>query len=94
MNITKMTMADVREANQRAGQFFFARDTMRFFRSKVESTLYKNATFVTSEQAGRCPKRYAIRRFIPETGEVKTLATNIRDKTTARVAAQTWDKGE
>ena len=44
-----MTMADVKQANKDAGYYFFSRDTMRFFGTRIESTLYKNNTFITSD---------------------------------------------
>lgn len=56
-----LSMSCVRQANQRAGLFFFEPETMRFFNSAVESDLFgpegKRALFVTSE---RPPRRFAV----------------------------------
>lgn len=46
------TMADVRQANSDAGNHFFERSAMRFFASKIESTLYAGRWFITSEKKG------------------------------------------
>ena len=47
-----MTIADVRQANKDAGYYFFSRDTMQFFGTRIESALYKNNTFITSDYTG------------------------------------------
>lgn len=36
-----MTITDVKAANAAAGRFFFSRDTMKFFKSKIESGVLK-----------------------------------------------------
>ncbi|AET09816.1 hypothetical protein [Gordonia phage GTE5] len=46
------TMAAVKRANADAGFFFFGRDTMNFFGSKLESGLYDGRVFITSEYDG------------------------------------------
>lgn len=70
----KLTIADVRAHNERAGYYFFSRDTMRFFGTRVESVLYKNNTFITSDFTGfeRNKRRYTVRVYNPETGNVTT----------------------
>lgn len=45
-------MTDVKRANREAGYFFFNRDTLAFFGSKVESSLYDGRVFITSEWDG------------------------------------------
>jgi hypothetical protein len=79
----KRTMSDVRAANKAAGQFWFSRETMRFFKSKVETSLLRGGYFITSEreEAGS-QRRYTIRRENAEhyidtvgyLGEFRTLA--------------------
>lgn len=62
------TIDDIKEANRAAGQFFFSRETMKFFASRVYPDVIEcrdgTALFVTSEK--RCfddPVRvYTIRR--------------------------------
>ena len=70
----KLTIADVREHNERAGYYFFSRDTMRFFGTRVVSTLYKNKPFITSDFTGfeRNKRRFTVRVYNPETGNVGT----------------------
>jgi hypothetical protein len=52
-------MPDIERANSRAGKYFFSRDTMRFFKSKIVSEYAvkkgRKAYFITSEQ----PPHYA-----------------------------------
>jgi hypothetical protein len=51
--MTYPSMTAFKAANRAAGFFFFSKDTMRFFRSKVESdllTIGDRQFFVTSEQ--------------------------------------------
>lgn len=69
-----MTMADVKQANKDAGYYFFSRDTMRFFGTRIVSALYKNNTFITSDYTDfeRNNRAYSVRVFHPETGIVDT----------------------
>lgn len=69
-----MTIADVKQANKDAGYYFFSRDTMRFFGTRIESALYKNNTFITSDYTGfeRNNRAYSVREFHSETGIVNT----------------------
>lgn len=67
-------MADVKQANKNAGYYFFSKDTMRFFGTRIVSTLYKNNTFITTDYTGfeRNNRAYSVRVFYPETGKVDT----------------------
>jgi len=47
-----ITMTDVRFYNQQNGQFYFSRNTMRFFASRIESGLLAGAYFISSENSG------------------------------------------
>lgn len=69
-----MTIADVKQANKDAGYYFFSRDTMRFFGTRIVSALYKNNTFITSDYISfeRNNRAYSVRVFHPETGIVNT----------------------
>ena len=68
------TISEVRQANKDRGHHFFSRETIKFFESKVESTLYKNQCFITSEK--KCfndyQRVYSIRRAKPN-GSIETL---------------------
>lgn len=56
------TMSDVRAANKANGNYFFSRDSMRFFKSKIESGLYNGKYFITSEQFDyNSPRLYTVR---------------------------------
>jgi hypothetical protein len=67
------TMADVRDANRANGNFFFSRDTMRFFASKIESGLYGGRYFITSEKNFDGSQRfYTIREAKPD-GDISTV---------------------
>lgn len=82
----KLTINDVRRINRAKGLHFFDADTIRFFGSRVESQLFDNLTFVTSEQndngvwiggveykAWNGERRYTIRRFNPDDGTIDTV---------------------
>ena len=68
------TISEVKQANTNLGHHFFDRDTMRFFDSKIESTLYKNQCFITSEK--KCfndyNRVYAVRRA-RSNGSIETV---------------------
>ena len=67
-------MANVKQANKDAGYYFFSRDTMQFFGTRIVSALYKNNTFITSDYTDfeRNNRAYSVRVFHPETGIVDT----------------------
>jgi hypothetical protein len=69
-----MTITDVKRINKENGFYFFERDTMRFFGTKIVSPLYKNNTFITSDYTGfeRNKRRYTVRVFNASTGAVDT----------------------
>lgn len=77
----KTTIADVRAHNERAGFYFFSRNTMKFFGTRIVSSLYKNNTFITSDWTDwdRNKRRYSVRVYNPETGDVRTA--NFPDET-------------
>ena len=60
-----MTMADIKQKLHADGNHVFDPDTMRFFGSRVESSLYKNNTFITSEYTGfeRTKRAYTVRYY-------------------------------
>lgn len=68
------TIADVRQANKESGGYFFSRDTVRFFGSRVESSLYAGRYFITSEKAGFSStlRKFTIREALPD-GSVNTV---------------------
>lgn len=71
------TIQEIKAANKAAEQHFFDEDTMRFFRSRVESGVIGGRYFITSEQFVGSdeiaqPRRYTI-RVARENGHVDTV---------------------
>lgn len=72
METTERTFTSIEHvmaANRNLGHYFFERDTMRFFQTRVGSTLYGGRLFVTSERddsygsaAWDGQRRYTVRR--------------------------------
>lgn len=80
------TMAEIKAANKEAGFYFFERDTMRFFDSRVESKRpLRGRYFITSEQfhgsdGYSAPRAYTVREIdsngnIDTVGEFQQFAT-------------------
>jgi len=70
----KLTIADIKRNNKNAGYHFFDRDTMRFFNSRIETGLYKDNTFITSEQFDyNSPREYTIRRALEGGLKIETI---------------------
>ena len=69
-----MTIAQVKAANKSAGNYFFEPSTMKFFGSRIESSVYKNNTFITSEWTDfeRRNRAYTVRVFNESNGSVTT----------------------
>jgi hypothetical protein len=70
-----LTIAEVKARNKASGQYFFSRDTMRFFNSRVMGGLQRGRYFITSERYDDYrPARYTVRTFDNlETCHVRTL---------------------
>lgn len=70
----KLTMDDVKRNNRESGQFFFSPDTMKFFKSRIESGLLKEKYFITSEQAEKwSPRLFTIRKYDPTEHDIRTV---------------------
>ena len=94
MENTFKTIADVRAANKAIGNNWFDRGTMKWWKSRIESSLIAGRYFITSEDEfaidGRQPKRiYAVREAQTD-GSIKTLASHLGCKEDAKdfIAAQ------
>ena len=60
--MSTLTLTDIKNNNKKAGRHWFDKDTMRFFDSRIESKLYSDNTFITSEQQSyQHPREYTIR---------------------------------
>lgn len=86
-----MTMADARARYERKGGKFFDRDTMRFWSSRIESGLYKNRCFITSEKNFDGTKRfYTVRQFNEDYSHIFTIGdfNTIKSKAVAQSIAK------
>ena len=65
-----MTMAEAKQKNL----VFFSKETMRFWNCKIESRLFSNRCFVTSEDNfDRSRKLYTVRRFSEDYTDIETI---------------------
>ena len=96
------TIAAIREADHRAGRYFFSPDTMRFFNSRVLPAVYEGpggVYFLTSEKfrgsdGVSAPRKYTIRRFTPDPVNIRTVAGfNQMSKRQAQVTAKVLAAG-
>lgn len=72
----RWTINEIWIANRRAGQHFFSPGAMRFFDSSVADTTHcgpGGVYFVTGEKGPVGPRRFTVRLFDPDTGEVYTV---------------------
>lgn len=80
------TLSEVKAANKKIGNYWFSKGAMSFFNSKVESTLYKNQCFITSEQYNsESERRYSVRVALSD-GSIDTISEfqEFRTKDAAR----------
>ena len=80
INTGRTTIEDVKRINKEKDRHFFDRDTMRFFRSKVErdalrfGQLIDDKYFITSEQFdSSSPRLYSVRGFNLKEGSIDTV---------------------
>lgn len=74
-----MDIENIKDANARAGYFYFSPDTMRFWHSRVSENTYESADgkrtyLVTSDKPGRDPRAYTVRVFDHETKAVESVS--------------------
>jgi len=96
--MSKLTIADVRDRNTSAGFFFFSRDAMRFFSSRVESSLYSNGCFITSESEGFViskRRKYSVHWYNPQTHSIDAASEfcQFSDISDARAFARAYVPG-
>ena len=74
--------------NAAKGYHFFDRGTMKFWKSRVESTLIRGRYFITSEDEwamdGKVPKRIYAVRYANNDATIKTMASFLKSKDEAR----------
>jgi len=82
------TISQIKNANKDGGFYFFSRNTMRFFKSRILPGVYNGRYFVTSERGPFGPRMYTVRRANDD-GSVQTHGEfmRYRDSRSARRAA-------
>ena len=69
-----MTMLEAKAIYKATGSHFFDKDTIEFWGSKIESELYKNRCFITSENNFDSTARfYTVRRFSEDFKSIDTI---------------------
>lgn len=70
------TLDDIKERNRRLGQHWFDPETMRFFSSRIQATIYPmpdgSALFVSSERGPDNIRKYSVRVAKPD-GSIDTI---------------------
>lgn len=82
------TLADVKAINAANGYNFFSKEIMRFWKSRMESSLIKGRYFVTSEEGvaiGRAGRVYSL-RYAKNNGSVRTVVSHCSTKQEAKDA--------
>jgi hypothetical protein len=69
--MTWQSIEQIKEANARTGQHWFDPSTLRFFNSRIGSTIYGGRYFVTSEQGPSMPRMWSVREAAPD-GTIST----------------------
>ncbi len=65
---------DIKRNNKQNSRYFFDKQTMKFFNSKIESKLYADNTFITSERENlQIPRTYTIRIALDNGREIGTI---------------------
>lgn len=83
------TIEKIKAANSEAGRYFFQPEAMRFFKSRVLSTVFEGPGgiyFITSEQFKEEPRAYTVRVFNPKTGGMESVSGHFQGCPTARKA--------
>ncbi len=83
------TMSDVRAKNKEIGHFFFDRETMKFWDSKVETGLFRGRYFITSERerTATAKRKFKVREVL-KTGEIISVGIQYPDLDSAKEAVK------
>jgi len=72
------TIAELKQTNKNNGMYFFSKDTMKFFNSKIEFKLINKNNkqyFITSERYYKDdPKLYTVRMVTDEKASIQTVS--------------------
>lgn len=88
------TIADIKKANAKLGNYWFSPDTMRFFKSKIHNRVFFGKYFITSEQfSDASPRMYTIRKANAD-GSIDTVGIFQQYKTLSDAieAVTTFDR--
>lgn len=69
---TPKSIAELEELNRQNGGYWFSRDSMRFFGTRIESGVIRGRYFITSEQPPHGSRKYSVRSFDAQ-GSVDTV---------------------
>lgn len=70
----KLTVADVRYKMNQGGSYWWSKESMRFFNTRVESTLMQGDYFITSELSPYGHKRmYSVRHYDRANNDIDTV---------------------
>lgn len=69
-----MRLDEFKALNKAKGYYWFSKDTMRFFKSRVVSFDIVTGYFISSERNGDLPRCYTIRKANFETGNVESVS--------------------
>ena len=80
-----LTIKEISKLNFGVGHHFFSKGAMDAFNSVIESEVFLNNCFITSEDYGN-GRLFKVRRFDPETCFISTVEGNFPDIDKARDA--------
>tara|TARA_R100000781_G_scaffold113636_2_gene82552 strand:+ start:983 stop:1348 length:366 start_codon:yes stop_codon:yes gene_type:complete len=78
----KLTIEEMKENNKANGMHWFSKDTMNFFDSKIETSIYYDRTFITSERTHDSSKRkYTWRLALGRGKDIETIGDFLQFET-------------
>jgi hypothetical protein len=90
MRSTYTTIDQIKADNKAIGHHWFSPDTMRFFNSRVCSTVYQGHLFISSERFDETtPRLYGVRACVE--GKIYTLAKDFSSLEKAELYAARCD---
>jgi len=90
MRSTYSTIDQIEADNKEIGHHWFSPDTMRFFNSRVCSTVYQGHLFISSEKFDeKSPRLYGVRACVE--GKIYTVAKDFSSLEKAKLHAATCD---
>ena len=69
-----MRLEEFKRLNAEKGYYFFERDTMRFFKSRLNDWDYVTGYFITSERRDDYDRKYTVRKADFENGNVRLIS--------------------